>query len=280
MARIRTLKPGFFKSRSLAKLPRDARLTFAGMWCEADDHGRGIADARLLKGAIWPLDDDVTFLHVSAHVDMLAATGHIRLYQIDDEAYYEVVKWEQHQAAAYRRGEAKYPPVSAGQEIETLGSRGSVQESATGTQSSAGTGNREQGTGKHISRSTSSTEAFEDFQLDEPLIDPTYVIGSDDDPKFCEFWAAVPKKDGKDDARAAWAKHVQGKGTYKGQPIKQTDPDVIIAGMLAYAERVRRDGTERKHIKMAEGWINGRRWEDEQHPEPRPMQGAGSSIWD
>jgi hypothetical protein len=281
MARIRTLKPGFFKSRSLAKLPRDARLTFAGMWCEADDHGRGIADARLLKGAIWPLDDDVTFLHVSAHVDMLAATGHIRLYQIDDEAYYEVVKWEQHQAAAYRRGEAKYPPVSAGQEIETLSAYGSMQESAASTQSSAGTGNREQGTGKHISRPAEPPEVFDDFELDEPLTQPTYVIGSDDDPKFCEFWAAVPKKDGKTEARAAWSNHVQGKGTYKGQKIVKTDPDVMIAGMLAYAERVRREGTERKHIKMAEGWLNGRRWEDEQRQQPeRPMQGAGSSIWD
>jgi hypothetical protein len=280
MARIRTLKPGFFKSRSLAKLPRDARLTFAGMWCEADDHGRGIADARLLKGAIWPLDDDVTFLHVSAHVDMLAETGHIRLYQIDDEAYYEVV--EQHQAAAYRRGEAKYPPVSAGQEIETLGAHGNVQESAAGTQTSAGTGNREQGTGKHISRSTPSPEEFEHFELEQLLTEPTIEIGSDDDPKWLEFWAAVERKEGKVAARAAWTNHVLGKGTYKGQKITKTDPDVIIAGMLAYAERVRRDGTDVKHIKMPEGWLNERRWEDElrRQQEQRPMQGAGSSIWD
>jgi hypothetical protein len=166
MSRIRTLKPTRFTSRSLAKCPRDARTTFEGMWCEADDHGRGIADARLLKGAIWPLDDDITFLHVSAFIDVLAATGHIRLYAVDGETYYEVTNWEKHQAAAYRRGDAKYPPFSAGQPLESLSAHENVQESAAGTQASAGTGNREQGTG--ITPDTSSAPPP---PSQEPLID-------------------------------------------------------------------------------------------------------------
>jgi hypothetical protein len=161
MSRIRTLKPTRFTSRSLAKCPRDARTTFEGMWCEADDHGRGIADARLLKGAIWPLDDDITFLHVSAFIDVLAATGHIRLYAVDGETYYEVTNWEKHQAAAYRRGEAKYPPFSAGQPLESLAAHESVQENAARTQMDAGTGNREQGTGRRESTATPSEHAGE-----------------------------------------------------------------------------------------------------------------------
>jgi len=161
MARIRTLKPTRFTSRSLAKCPRDARTTFEGMWCEADDHGRGIADARLLKGAIWPLDDDITFLHVSAFVDVLAATGHIRLYEVDGEAYYEVANWEKHQAAAYRRGEPKFPPFSAGQPITHISAHGSVQDDAAGTPGSAGTGNREEGTGRRDSPATPSEHAAE-----------------------------------------------------------------------------------------------------------------------
>jgi hypothetical protein len=172
MSRIRTLKPTRFTSRSLAKCPRDARTTFEGMWCEADDHGRGIADARLLKGAIWPLDDDITFLHVSAFIDVLAATGHIRLYAVDGEAYYEVTNWEKHQAAAYRRGEAKYPPFSAGQPLESLDAHESVQESAAGTQMGAGTGNREQGTGNRDSTAASPAVSGDATIFDEtPLAD-------------------------------------------------------------------------------------------------------------
>lgn len=110
MARIRTIKPEFFQSVSLAACPRDARLTFAGLWTEADDLGRGRADPRLLKGQLWPFDDDITPVTISDHLEVLEATGHVRLYVVDGCAYYEVVHFAEHQSAAYRRGEAKYPP--------------------------------------------------------------------------------------------------------------------------------------------------------------------------
>lgn len=142
MGRIRTIKPEFFQSRSLAQCDIPARLTFAGLWTEADDHGRGRADPRLIKGAIWPLDDEITHQHVSAHIRMLNETGHIRLYEVDGEPYYEIISWDDHQAAAYRRGNAVYPPPEAGNEL----SHERVQESASRTQTSAGTRNGEQGT--------------------------------------------------------------------------------------------------------------------------------------
>lgn len=113
MGRIRTLKPDFFRSRSLSKCSRDARLTFAGLWCEADDAGRGEADSRLLKGSIWPLDDDIDAAAISAHLAELEQSGHIQRYTVDGDGYYLIVKWQQHQAAAYRRGESKHPaPIS------------------------------------------------------------------------------------------------------------------------------------------------------------------------
>lgn len=112
MARIRTLKPEYFRSLSLAQCSRDARLTFAGLWCEADDHGRGKADPRLLKGAIWSLDDDVTPAEVDSHLARLEETGHIWLYLVEGERYFEIVAWERHQAPAYRRGRAVYPDAT------------------------------------------------------------------------------------------------------------------------------------------------------------------------
>lgn len=147
MGRMRTMKPEFFRSRSLAKLPREARMTYVGLWTEADDHGNGIADPRLLKGAIWPLDDDIEPLHVSAHIRMLAASTHIQLYTVGDETYFHIINFTRHQAAAYRRGEPKFPPPSAGQPLDPDPARESVQESAARTQKSAGTRNEERGTG-------------------------------------------------------------------------------------------------------------------------------------
>jgi hypothetical protein len=109
MGRIRNLKPDYFRSTSLALCTRDARTTFQGLWCEADDAGRGIADPRILKGAVWPLDDDLTAVDISDHLDQLARTGHIVLYTVGAKAYFQVLNWEEHQAAAYRTGKSKHP---------------------------------------------------------------------------------------------------------------------------------------------------------------------------
>lgn len=108
MARIRTIKPEFFRSRSLSRCSRDARFTFAGMWTEADSMGRGIADPRIIKGAIWPLDDDITPAIVAQHLSELERE-HITLYEVDGETYFEVQNWEKHQAASYRQGEPVHP---------------------------------------------------------------------------------------------------------------------------------------------------------------------------
>lgn len=132
MGRIRTLKPEFFTSRSLSKVSRDARLTFAGLWTQADDHGRGVADTRIIKGAIWPLDDDVDAAVIADHLDELSVTGHVVLYRIDGDAFFEVRGWAKHQAAAYRRGEARFPaptPESVCTSLHDF-ARQNVQESA------------------------------------------------------------------------------------------------------------------------------------------------------
>jgi len=114
MGRIRTIKPEFFTSRSLSRVSRDARLTFAGLWCQADDCGRGVADVRILKGAIWPLDDDIGPDEITGHLEELLSTGHLVVYDVRGDLFYEVAQWPKHQAAAYTRGTAKHPAVTEG----------------------------------------------------------------------------------------------------------------------------------------------------------------------
>lgn len=113
MAKARILRADFFRSRSLSRCTRDARTTFQGLWIEADDAGRGLADPRILKGAIWPLDDDITPDMVEAHLWELEAE-HIVLYEVDGERYFQVLSWEKHQAAAYRRADPKFPAHTDG----------------------------------------------------------------------------------------------------------------------------------------------------------------------
>lgn len=100
MARIRTIKPDFFRSEDVAQLSYRARLTWVGLWTYVDDSGRGKDNARIIKGDLWPLEDDVTHKDVEKDLQELAAAGRIQRYEVDGEKYLLVLKWSDHQRIA------------------------------------------------------------------------------------------------------------------------------------------------------------------------------------
>lgn len=98
MPRIRTIKPTFFTSRSVAALPDDTtRLAFIGLWGYVDDYGRGVDDPRLVKAAVFPLDDRQTAKKVDAMMNTLASHGKIIRYSVGGERFFEVCNWADHQ---------------------------------------------------------------------------------------------------------------------------------------------------------------------------------------
>ena len=97
MGRIRSVKPGFFKSLDIAELDRETRLHFIGLWTYADDDGRGIDDPRLIKADVWPLDDDVTSDDIERFQAELEKRGRIVRYSDGQRRYFEIHKWHDHQ---------------------------------------------------------------------------------------------------------------------------------------------------------------------------------------
>lgn len=98
MPRIRTVKPSFWTDEKLADLPRDVRLLFLGLISAmADDEGRCKGNPRLVKAAVFPLDDDVTAAQVDEWLALLHAGERIQLYQANGERYVQIVKWGIHQ---------------------------------------------------------------------------------------------------------------------------------------------------------------------------------------
>jgi hypothetical protein len=97
VARIRTIKPEFFTSLTLAKVGLGARLTFIGLWTYCDDEGRGRDEPRLLKAALWPLDDIVTAGVVDTQLSELAAARLIERYEVNGESYLAIRNWAEHQ---------------------------------------------------------------------------------------------------------------------------------------------------------------------------------------
>lgn len=234
MAKIRTIKPEFFRSRSLARVPVGARLTFAGLWTEADDGGRGVADPRIIKGALWALDDDVTPAIVAEWLEMLADTGHIRLYDVDGDQFYEVISFERHQSAAYRRGSAVHPTPASIEDAPTStfvplhdSACDGVQDACESVQPARdGVLLRK---GKEGKGSAKSLQGCNDFDA---------------------FWATYPQRIGKRAAATAW-----------DRATRRAPPDEILAGLnRALPELLRR---EPKFVPNPATWLNQDRWADE-----------------
>lgn len=97
MARIRTIKPEFFASEQVAALSHAAKLTFVGMWCEADDYGVLSDSPKLLKGHLWPLADDITAVDVSLHLQEMVDGGLVRRFEADDRRWLWIVNFKKHQ---------------------------------------------------------------------------------------------------------------------------------------------------------------------------------------
>lgn len=77
--------------------------------------------------------------------------------------------------------------------------------------------------------------------------------GTDDDPDWLRFWDAYPRKASKQGARGKWAKAIRA----------GVNPEAIIAGAVRYADEMRRKRTPKDKIKHPDGWLLGKRWEDE-----------------
>ena len=76
--------------------------------------------------------------------------------------------------------------------------------------------------------------------------------------RFEEFWNAFADKRGRPAAEEAWK-----------EAIKRASPDEIIDGAKRYRSWMNAQGKGAPNLKMAEGWLNDSRWQDE-----LPINGA------
>lgn len=99
MPRIRTLKPEINQSPQVMNLSRDARMLFClGLILQADDEGRGIADPRKLKAAVFPGDDDITSTRVLELLAEVESQGLCITYDANGHGrVYALPSWRSHQ---------------------------------------------------------------------------------------------------------------------------------------------------------------------------------------
>jgi len=96
------------------------------------------------------------------------------------------------------------------------------------------------------SSSSSEEENMRDSSSETPQETPVPIRPPGD--RFAEFWALYPKKQAKDDAEKAWRK------------LTPELRALAIEKVAVYAEAM---ADRPEFVKNAQGWLNGKRWEDD-----------------
>ena len=125
MARIRTIKPGFFRHFDLYTAERETglplRVAFAGLWTAADREGRFEWKPAELKLDCLPFDS-VPFERV---LESLAVFGFVARYAAEGKQYGYIPSWPKHQVINQREAKSVIPappdgthvPAHAGENI-------------------------------------------------------------------------------------------------------------------------------------------------------------------
>lgn len=121
MSRIRTIKPEFAQSETIAKLSIPARLFFILLWTICDDQGRTRAAPALLKGLLYPYDS-IPLETLREWTEELRSNGVILVYEIEDHHYIQVVNWFKHQKISHpSKPRLPAPPGYSGDPPEPSG---------------------------------------------------------------------------------------------------------------------------------------------------------------
>lgn len=175
MARIRALKPDFFKDEDLATLPYEARLLYQGLWCFADKDGRLEDRPKYLKVEIFPYDN----INIEKYLNMLCSPNiedrpdkvFIRRYIVDGRKYIYIPEFLKHQSPHHTEKESVLPSFNGELTVIDTLIKGNTRDA-------------------HVS-----------YPLSESLSESKSLIGS-----FDQFWKVYPKRKSKGQAEKAFLK--------------------------------------------------------------------------
>ena len=154
--RIRSTKPEFWRSKTIAALPWDVRLVLKGLESYVDDNGVGKDDIALIAADVFPRDLSAspreTLARLSEAISSLSDAGLIVRYDIEDEELLYIDRWKHIQRIDKpARGRFRRPDgtLEYAQEVnrdsyakprETVASPPEVLAPGTGEQGNRGTG--------------------------------------------------------------------------------------------------------------------------------------------
>ena len=226
MARLRTLKPGFFIDEYLAECQPLTRLLFAGLWTIADREGRLEDRPRRIKAECLPYDD----CDVDALLSELARHDFIIRYGFEGKRFIAVPTWHKHQSPHMKESASTIP---APDEHGASTNPAPYEPPSSCLVSCLVNGNHKE----PLSDSSESND-----------IDLTSSDTNPDD--FDIFWTAYPRKESKQTARISWKR------------VPKKDRPAAAAAAESMHDCVARGWQERAFCPHPSTFLNQRRWED------------------
>lgn len=238
---IRSIKADMRRDETIGKLSRDARYLFVLLFgTYVDDFGRFRANPALLRGELYPYDDDVTRDMVTCWLDELVRAKRVRLYVVDGQQYAVLVNWAKHQRIDNAaKSELPEPPAADSDLESTLLPDPPPVAASCGEPPKVDPVDNETaaGVGKERSRRGVGKE----------------TVTSAADAAFGEFWQLYPasRRIDRKKCNVYFRKAVAG----------GVEPATILASLaawVAYWEPWRNDD---KYIVQSTRWLNEARWE-------------------
>lgn len=224
MARIRTIKPDFFRHEGLYEAEIEfglpLRVAFAGIWTVADREGRFKWNARTLRLDALPFDE-VDFSRV---LDALLTRGHIAKYTVDGKDFGFIPSWSDHQVVNNREANSILPEPTEQAILDASTTREPRVTVASVT------------------------------PLKKILVEGKGREGKDASlTQFENLWEAYPKKKSRADAEKAWAKI---------KPSEHLAEQILQAVQRAKTSKewIKNGG---EFIPYPASWLNAKGWLDE-----------------
>lgn len=235
--RIRSIKPDFWRSKSISSLPIEDRLLFVGLWSYVDDNGVGLDRLSLIAADLFAddLEQDPreTFARVSRGLARLSEGGRITRYTVENVDYLCVSNWQEHQRID-KPGKERYPlPTRDDALIRESVARPSRDSSDTLAPGEGEKGRREKG---------------EDNSCSSDADAPSERVRIDQD--FDDWYSRYPRKVGKGQAAKAYR-----------AARKKTDHTTLVERLVKHLPAWEKEDT--RYIPYPATWLNGERWEDE-----------------
>jgi hypothetical protein len=293
MARTRMVKPEFWDDEKLAKVSRDARLLFIGLWSNSDDYGVVKGHPAWLKNRIFPYDE-IPLATFDGWLAELAAIQVILPFLHNGERYFHIRNFCRHQTINRPSGMRNPAPPET---LPDAAGGPSTPDHAQGIVSAETDSMSPQGAFMPVPDVEKEGMQEGSSQAQEVLTEPsvstqvaltaqtetetetegkekpkggcrgkTKPAGAGVRERFARFWKAYPKKRSKGQAERVFFR---------------IDPDEqLLATMIATIERAmtsedwQKEGG--KYIPYPATWLGARGWEDE--IAAPPLEGAVSEV--